>query len=443
MAYNAPKRLLGAFFYLDREDILKNPIPTDWDGESWCCWAVEWPDSILWEGLLAGLITSPMRGRYWDEKTGNVAAAQEIGKDIWVRNLPLQESLMSCSDATNLSDAIRYLADKLYAKNCCGTIGGPTGIVGLTPGGNISYGDNPGLTQPGTEGDPPEGFSTWEEYFAYKCAAANHLADGIIASLHNLSVISLANLAALATLIGLSLGPFIIFPPSAIPVAIAALVALGVAVGILFDIGDYLSTNREDFVCALYNSESALAAQDALIALIDEALAALVVSSELHPFIRTLALLIASTDTLNQLFDGSLTSAYADADCSGCTPVPCEDFVEPTYPANVVVVTDLGNNQLQIDCTSSLEVGQHRAGFHLGTEYAEACACCHIDSVEIVNGSLGAFGHNRLECGTGQYIGWSGALNAAVGLNVNGYSINSTGGQFTLRVVVTIPHTEA
>lgn len=421
---------------------MKNPIPADWDGTSWCCWAIEWPDSVLWEGLLAGLVTSPMRGRFWDEKTGTVTDAQETGVQIWVRNLPLQESLMSCSDATNLSDAIRYLADKLYAKQCCGVIGGPTGIVGLTPGGNISYGDNPGLGQGEPEGDPPEGFETWEEYFAYKCKAAHHLADGIILSLRNLSTISLANLAVLGTLIGLSLGPFIVFPPSAIPVAIAALVALGALTGVLYSVGGYLQEHREEFICALYNSETALAAQDALIEIIDEALAALVVTSAAHPFVRTIALLLASTDTLNQLFDGSLVADYADADCSGCQAA-CEPEFIPYYGTEPVTVEYLGDNEYQIDVTGIAQPGvggQIYGGWRIYNTGlpGDECTCAHIISIELLSGSTGSFGHNREDC-NGTYTGWGGAFDAAVGLNVNSYGINSTAGEITWRMVVRVP----
>ena len=307
---------------------MKNPIPSDWDGVSWCCWAIEWPDSVLWEGLLAGLVTSPMRGRYWDEKTGSVTAAQETGQQIWLKNIPLQESLMSCSDATNLSDAIRYLADRLYAKQCCGTAGTAGGIMGTTPGGLISYGDIPGMEIVDNEAEPvPNGFESWAAYRLYKCQVSNLLADGLIASLRNISLLSLTNLSGLAILIGAALGGFIVVPPAAIAVMITALIALGLTIGVLKEVGDWLAANRDDLVCTLYLSESTVAAQDGFAGLIDEALAALVVASELHPAIRTIALVLASTDTLNQLFDASLTATYPDADCSNCGQGPYQILI--------------------------------------------------------------------------------------------------------------------
>ncbi len=62
------------------------PIPNDWDGVSWGCILVEWPDSEQWLGMLRGLVTSPVRGRFWDGSTGSIIDAQNIGLDILGRN---------------------------------------------------------------------------------------------------------------------------------------------------------------------------------------------------------------------------------------------------------------------------------------------------------------------------------------------------------------------
>jgi hypothetical protein len=64
------------------------PIPGDWDGQSWTCIQVVWPDSDLWLGILAGLLTIPTRGRFWDERSGSILATQMIGREIDRRNLP-------------------------------------------------------------------------------------------------------------------------------------------------------------------------------------------------------------------------------------------------------------------------------------------------------------------------------------------------------------------
>lgn len=62
------------------------PIPNDWDGETWGCVLIEWPDSEQWLGMLRGLVTSPVRGRFWDGATGSIIDAQNIGLDILGRN---------------------------------------------------------------------------------------------------------------------------------------------------------------------------------------------------------------------------------------------------------------------------------------------------------------------------------------------------------------------
>lgn len=62
------------------------PIPNDWAGEDWECFIVEWPNSVQWIGLLRGLITTPVRGRFWDGETGSIIDAQNIGLEIEGRN---------------------------------------------------------------------------------------------------------------------------------------------------------------------------------------------------------------------------------------------------------------------------------------------------------------------------------------------------------------------
>jgi len=68
---------------------MKVPIPQDWDGQTWRCVRIEWPDSLEYRAILGGLLSYLMRGRYWDEQTGSVQDAQGIGWQIWDRNEPL------------------------------------------------------------------------------------------------------------------------------------------------------------------------------------------------------------------------------------------------------------------------------------------------------------------------------------------------------------------
>lgn len=71
--------------------MVKLVIPDDWDGETWQCVAVQWPSSPRWLSILRGLLTQPMRGRLWDEKTGTITEAQAVGWQIFLENVPLTD----------------------------------------------------------------------------------------------------------------------------------------------------------------------------------------------------------------------------------------------------------------------------------------------------------------------------------------------------------------
>lgn len=88
---------------------MKNPIPQDWDGESWKRYCVCWPDSELWTGLLLGFLSYCTRGRSWHENTGVIKEAQAIGWEIWENNVPLEGVAMTCQEADNVAKAIMIL----------------------------------------------------------------------------------------------------------------------------------------------------------------------------------------------------------------------------------------------------------------------------------------------------------------------------------------------
>lgn len=71
------------------------PIPSDWDGVSWCCEVIELPASQSWRAVFIGLLLNPTHGRFWDETTGIVTDAQAVAKEMAERNcafLPEGES---------------------------------------------------------------------------------------------------------------------------------------------------------------------------------------------------------------------------------------------------------------------------------------------------------------------------------------------------------------
>lgn len=69
-------------------------IPDDWDGQTWSCIELQWPDSPKYTLLLRSLLYSLTRGRDWDRDTGNIKQQQLIGWEIFTRNSPL----VNCED---------------------------------------------------------------------------------------------------------------------------------------------------------------------------------------------------------------------------------------------------------------------------------------------------------------------------------------------------------
>jgi len=69
-------------------------IPADWDGETWFCSQITWPESERWRAVLTGLVSLPSRGRYWAENTGTITLAQAVGREIFSRNVPF----INCSN---------------------------------------------------------------------------------------------------------------------------------------------------------------------------------------------------------------------------------------------------------------------------------------------------------------------------------------------------------
>ncbi len=83
------------------------PIPDDWDGVTFVNHVICWPDSVLWKGILAGLVTYPTRGRFWDGATGSIVAAQAAGRQIIQQNTDSQGEIMGCSDIVTALQAIQ------------------------------------------------------------------------------------------------------------------------------------------------------------------------------------------------------------------------------------------------------------------------------------------------------------------------------------------------
>lgn len=128
------------------------PIPDDWDGTSYCCRLIQWPSSEQWTAILLGLITWPMRGRFWDERTGTVTVVQEIGQEIYQKNvLDGGGCAMAC-----LEDLTAVLADLALAIQGMsgGICGCPATATGEYPDPGTEIGDEGSEAPPGYEETP-------------------------------------------------------------------------------------------------------------------------------------------------------------------------------------------------------------------------------------------------------------------------------------------------
>lgn len=63
-------------------------IPDDWDGETYKCWKVQWPDSADYSAILLGNISKPSFLDYWDPDTGDAQEAANAIKAAYNQTLP-------------------------------------------------------------------------------------------------------------------------------------------------------------------------------------------------------------------------------------------------------------------------------------------------------------------------------------------------------------------
>ena len=218
----------------------------------------------------------------------------------------------------------------------------------------------------------PDGYTgTWAQYQDYKCKAANKITDDLIATLYGMATISglvtgmsagLAYMVILAVMTGsgpsllasgilgiMGLGiasPYVI---AGIVVACVALFAFGGAgLGYLASVADAITADKEDFVCALYNSDSVSEAQTDILALLDSYYD-VGWTEPLRDLLDTITISLLATATLNVLFvENSDVAAYTTGtiDCDGC-PSGCDiyymyfgteigsfDFTSTQHPTN-------------------------------------------------------------------------------------------------------------
>lgn len=300
------------------------PIPQDWNGQDWTCFAVEWPDSPMFRAILLGQVSELTRGRYWDERSGSVLAAQDIGTQIYLRNQEQDECLLACTDEALA--ALNLIAANIAAIECSGgTGGGPPGSggAGFTEAPPIDT----GIDHWNETTDPPEGFDTWADYEAYKCAVAQRIFDNAIIDL---------NWMGTWTSLGAGIASMSAGYISRIPGAHIA--ALGVLLGsltlsafsqIVTDVKNALQAKEEELVCALFSQITASGAGNAWKQIANAEIEAQITLVGTTTIAHNLSDGFASNDNLNSLFfdDGAYSDIIPNAvPCTACT-APCLDVL--------------------------------------------------------------------------------------------------------------------
>lgn len=215
------------------------------------------------------------------------------------------DGLLSRLDAINLS----LQAGNQISQSCCTVAGGAYVSDGE---GGVFYGTEPPLDPPTTFGGPGE-FADSEAYLLQRCLATNLMVSGLIATLNNMSILSVVSLVAGTAIVG----AFVASPP--VGVVLALLVA-EFASSSFGNFAGYIDDNREDFVCALFVNDTYAGVIDAL-------------SDLVHNFCNTFGLLafeallvdvvkwMITTDTFNTMYElAALPPANNPVDCNTCIP---------------------------------------------------------------------------------------------------------------------------
>lgn len=63
-------------------------IPNDWDGSSFGCYRVNWPQSEKYEAILLGSVTEPAFLNFWDPETGDEQQAAGAIEDAYNLTIP-------------------------------------------------------------------------------------------------------------------------------------------------------------------------------------------------------------------------------------------------------------------------------------------------------------------------------------------------------------------
>lgn len=342
-----------------------------------------------------------------------------------------ETTIMKCDD---LLSSLQAIAASIRASSCCAPGNGAGYVV---DDGNIYYGTEAPLDRPTSFGGPADEFETEEEFLSHLCSAANNIVSGLILSLNGWSVLTLANLVAG----GLVTAIFVANPPLGIFIALAALAFAFVTFA---TIASYIDTHREDWVCAIYNSDS----YSNLLVRVDELVDTMVLDLDIGPFEVPLTDLIhamISTDIINKAFTNIGLPPVIDAvDCSGC-PVGCAPELWQVPIGNVTSDTiEEGVRTIVVE-----PIFNHTS---LPSEYLvnlekDSSDCCSM-KVEIISGTWESVGGNTpygylVFCGSGSATALTPEVNNTEDNILDDIQVLGVYSHQNFTVRLTIPHPDA
>ena len=381
---------------------MRLPIPDDWSGE-FCRYAVCWPNSPKWKAILRGIISQAARGWSWDEKTGDLILTLGAMRSVLPQNLDLREVIMACGD-----DNLNRIADALFAiarNQCCGeTAPGNGGIQGSVPDGNGGtvpiYGGEPPMTIP--IGQVPPGYDgDYQDYLNDKCATAALIVQNVIDTIRNWAYINFAQTAGLVTTIVILIAGSVIVPVFLIPALIAAAIGLVGLQAALLALANGMQDNFDDLVCALYENDSTEGILTAVSLILGTIIAAIPATGAMANFLRLVAGLLFSTDTLNQLF--TMQAGFAPAhDCSGCD----DPSLGPWNVSRGDAVDWLAEQWIEATADNpSCDATRNRVNVQFDSDGVEVRGCDNavqlggvvtLVGVELVSGSITQTGNPKL-----------------------------------------------
>ena len=276
------------------------------------------------------------------------------------------------------------------------------------------------------EGDPvPDDFETWEEYYAYKCDAAHYIWQilrNMFAATMGLGGLQLTSAIIVPAIAGAAgMLPAVLTPVGFVTFVGAIIVVGGLSILAItesYQMIEYLDDNKDDIVCALYESGTSADAVTALTTILEDAVQFIVwpaglsgISAALDDAMGLAFSQLANNNVVEPLFRLMVEVTQAGNDCDGCDQPG--GFCAGTYTFD----DDIDDFEVYTLCTVSHDAAKgHDA----------------VGSVKHLNNSgVDVEGWSKWPCTAGQEI------DDGTGISLYGWLDGGTDAEFRMKVVAT------